>query len=109
MNSQTISWVSFSAGLTGFLALATEMLKEHNTWAFFYATPLGAIHFMVLGGFFVAMIGGAIGAQVPRSPDKNYGQRKEDIQQPPGQPEGTTRTVAIITKPIEPIPDKETK
>lgn len=106
MNSQTISWVSFSTGLTGFLALATEMLRGHNTWDFFYSTPLGAVHFMVLGGFFVAMIGGAIGAQLPRSPTKNYGQRKDDIQQPPDQPEGTTRTTVIVTKPT---PDKDAK
>lgn len=100
--NNTFSWATFSSGLVLFMGTATEVISKHNEWNYFYSTPMGMLHGVFLGASFVAMIGGAISAQVPRSSDKNYGQRKEDIQQPPAQPEGTTRTVAIVTKPIDP-------
>lgn len=100
--NNTFSWATFSSGLVLFMGTATEVISKHNEWSYFYSTPQGMLHGFFLGASFVAMVGGAIGAQVPRSPEKNYGQRKDDIPQPPPQPEGTTRTIAIVTKPIDP-------
>lgn len=75
--NQTIAWSTFASGGVTFLATATEMLAAHNSWNYFYETPLGAIHGVVLGMAFVAMIGGALKAQLPRA-DNVRGDRKGD-------------------------------
>lgn len=99
--NQTFSWATFSAGMGIFVVTASETIRNHNEWSYFYSTPLGFFHGVLLGSSFMAIVVGAIGAQIPRSPEKNYGQRREDIQQV-GQPEGTTRTTVIVTKPADP-------
>jgi uncharacterized membrane protein len=72
---QTISWSTFSTGLVVFAGLAGEMITEHTQWADF-ATPLGVVHLVILGMAFVAMIGGALAVQLPRS--SSHGERVND-------------------------------
>lgn len=67
MNQQNISWTAFATGLTTFLGMSGELITEHTTWQELM-TPLGVVHLIALGGAFVVMVGGALGAQLPRIP-----------------------------------------
>lgn len=89
--NQKIAWSTFSTGGVAFMATATEMLGTHNEWSYFYSTPLGFLHAVVLGMSFVAMIGGAVGVQLPRS-DSAHGDRRED---------------QVVTKPAPTVSDSK--
>ncbi len=105
--NQKFSLTLFSAGLPTFLGVAGEMLAEHNSWSYFYETPLGFLHALVLGAAFVALVVGAIGIQVPRTDDGTHAQRKSDVVVTPDSPDGTTVKITT-TKETIPVP-KETK
>jgi hypothetical protein len=103
--NQKFSWAMFAAGMPTFLLTAGEMLKEHNQWSYFYQTPLGFIHALVLGAAFSALVTGAIGIQLPRSDDGTHAQRKSDQVTSADSPDGTVTT---ITTTKETTPVKET-
>lgn len=94
--NQKFSIALFMAGLPTFLGVAGEIAAQHNTWNYFYSTPLGFLHAMTLGASFVALVIGAIGYQVPRSDDGTHAQRKSDQVVNPDSPDGTTTTITTI-------------
>ncbi len=98
--NQKFSYSMFAGGLSTFLGLSTEMLSQHNEWAYLYSTPLGFVHALILGVAFAVTILGALGIQLPRS--DTHADRKTDQVISAETPAGTTTTV--VTKTTEPAP-----
>lgn len=99
--NQKFSWAMFAGGMPTFLLTAGEMLKEHNEWSYFYQTPLGFLHAVMLGVTFCALIVGAIGIQLPRT-EGTHAQRKSDQVTSTDSPDGTVTTITT-TKETTPV------
>ncbi len=99
--NQKFSISLFAAGLPTFLGVAGEMLEKHNSWSYFYETPLGFIHAVALGAAFIALVIGAIGIQLPRA-EGTHAQRKSDQVTTADSPDGTVTTITT-TKETTPV------
>lgn len=100
--NQKFSISMLAGGLPAFLLTATEIITHGgNTWTYFYATPMGALHLFVLGVSFATMLAGAIGTQLPRG-DGAHASRKSDQVITPDSPDGTVTTITT-TKETVPI------
>lgn len=83
--NQKLSLSGFVGGFAFFVSTAGEIVTEHTQWSDFFATPLGAVHLVILGGSFAVMICGALGIQIPRT-DNPHGDRASDKAAPPDPP-----------------------
>lgn len=110
--NQKFSITLFAAGLPIFLSTATEMLANHNSWSYFYATPLGFLHAIILGAAFVSLIIGAVGIQLPRGDDTTHADRKTDQVVGADSPDGrvvviTTSKETLPAPPPDPLKEKK--
>jgi hypothetical protein len=78
---QKMSLTGFFTGLVAFIGAASEVVHEHTQWNDFL-TPFGVLHILVIGAAFVVMIAGALGVQLPRNENTNYGDRRTDPKPP---------------------------
>ena len=104
--NQKLSITMLAGGFPAFVLTATEIITHGgNTWSYFYATPLGALHLFILGMAFASMLAGALGTQIPRSADGTHAERKSDQVISADSPDGTVTTITTTkeTTPVVPV------
>lgn len=66
--NQKLAWGTFAGGLSTFMMSLAELLANHNTWSEMGA-PKEIAHVMVMSASLIITLVGALGANLPRTPD----------------------------------------